>query len=113
MPPEIAKAGWDAVKQQPIHAIDAYAFGLLIYETFNGDFIGSNAAGQTKNVPPTMHQTYKRLVNPSPKARLSVAHFLEQGMRSGGFFNTPLIKLTEGIEELGLKNESERQQFLG
>lgn len=113
MPPEVIKSGWDAVKRQPITAVDAYAFGILLYEAFNGDFITSNTIGQTKNVPPSMHQSYKRLLNANPKARLSVGHFLEQGLRSGGFFETPLIRLTEGIESLGLKSDSERQQFLG
>ena len=47
------------------------------------------------------------------KARLSTAHFLEQGRRHGGFFETPLIKLSEGIESLGLKSDAERAELLG
>lgn len=113
MPPEVVKAGWDVVKRHSVTAVDAYAFGILIYEAFNGDIATSSTIGQTKNVPPSMHQSYKRLLNSNPKARLSVGHFLEQGLRSGGFFETPLIRLTEGIESLGLKSDSERQQFLG
>jgi len=59
-----------------------------------------------------MHQSYKRLLNANPKARLSVPHFRDQGRRSGGFFETPLIKLSEGIESLGLKSDGEREEFL-
>ncbi|RKU49430.1 hypothetical protein DL546_006747 [Coniochaeta pulveracea] len=59
-----------------------------------------------------MHSSYKRLVNVNPKARLSVGHFLEQGRRSGAFFDTPLIKLTEGVDNLGVKSEAEREEFL-
>jgi len=59
-----------------------------------------------------MHSTYKRLVNANPKSRLSVAHFLEQGQRRGSFFDTPLIKLTEGVDNLGVKSETEREAFL-
>ncbi|KAL8928381.1 MAG: hypothetical protein Q9172_000973 [Xanthocarpia lactea] len=59
-----------------------------------------------------MHQSYKRLLNQNPKARLSVSHFRDQGRRSGGFFDTPLIKLSEGIEGLGLKSDGEREEFL-
>jgi SCY1-like protein 1 len=44
--------------------------------------------------------------------RLSVGHFLEQGSRSGGFFDTPLIELTDGIDNLGLKSDTEREAFL-
>lgn len=59
-----------------------------------------------------MHQSYKRLLNANPKARLSVSHFRDQGRRSGGFFETPLIKLSEGIDSLGLKSDDEREEFL-
>jgi SCY1-like protein 1 len=74
--------------------------------------MGGDQAGQAKKVPPSMHQSYKRLINPNPKARLSVGHFLEQGRRSGGYFETPLIKLTEGVNNLGLQSETEREEFL-
>lgn len=111
-PPELAKAGWHAIKRYPMSAVDAYDFGILIYEVFNGDYIGSDQAGQTKNMPTNMQASYKRLVNANPKARLSVGHFLEQGQRSGGFFETSLIKLSEGIENLDMKSEEEREGFL-
>lgn len=93
-------------------ATDAYNFGLLIYEVFNGSLPLGEPAGQTKGVPQNMQQSYKRLLNPNPKLRLSVGHFLDQGLRKGGFFETPLIGLTEGVENLGLKTESERTKFL-
>lgn len=111
IPPEL-KSGWDAIKRNPIYAADAYNYGTLIFEVFNGDFMGSDQAGQTKNIPPAMHSSYKRLFNSNPKSRLSVAHFLEQGCRHHAFFDTPLIKLTEGVDNLGMKTEEEREEFL-
>ena len=111
-PPELAKSGWDAIKRHPLPAVDAYNFGTLIFEVFNGDFIGGDQAGQTKNIPPTMHSSYRRLVNSNPKARVSVGNFLDQGRRNGGFFETPLIKLTDSVDNLGMKNEEEREEFL-
>ncbi|RYP49066.1 hypothetical protein DL768_005156 [Monosporascus sp. mg162] len=111
-PPELAKSGWDAIKRSPHTAVDSYNFGTLIFEVFNGDFMGADQAGQTKGVPPSMHASYKRLVNANPKARITVAAFLEQGRRSGGFFDSTLIKLTEGIDNLGVKSEEEKERFL-
>ena len=111
-PPEIAKGGWDIIKRNPVGATDSYGFGALIFEVFNGSFRGSDQAGQTTNIPPSMHQSYKRLMNPNPKLRLSVDHFLEQGQRSGGFFETPLIRLTQDIDSLGLKSDTERNEFI-
>jgi SCY1-like protein 1 len=60
-----------------------------------------------------MHQSYKRLLNPNPKSRMSVGQFLDQGRRIGGFFQTPLIQVTEDIDNLGLKGEEERNELLG
>jgi SCY1-like protein 1 len=111
-PPELAKSGWDAIKRHPLTAVDAYNYGTLIFEVFNGDFMAADQAGQTKNVPPTMHASYRRLVNSNPKARISVGNFLDQGRRNGGFFSTPLIKLTESVDNLGMKTEEEREEFL-
>lgn len=84
----------------------------MVFEVFNGSFAGGDQVGKTTNVPPSMHQSYKRLCAANPKLRLSPAHFLEQGKKSGGFFHTPLIRLTEDIEGLGLKNDAEREEFI-
>ena len=111
-PSEVAKNGWDSVRRSPTHAVDAYCYGILISEVFNGGFSGTDQIGSTKNVPLQMQTSYKRLTHAMPKMRLSVAHFLDQGSRPGSYFDTPLIQLTDGIENLGLKSESERQDFL-
>lgn len=74
--------------------------------------MGGDQIGQTKNIPPSMHQSYKRLLNVNPKARLSTSHFLEQGKRSGGFFEIPLVRLSEAVESLGLKSDGEREEFI-
>lgn len=110
-PPEL-RSGWDSIKKSPHSAVDSFNLGTLILESFNGDFAGPDQAGQTKNIPPTMHASYKRLVNANPKSRLSVAHFIEQGTRRGSFFDTPLIKLTDGVDNLGVKSADERDRFL-
>lgn len=111
-PPEVAKTGWEVIKRHPLTAVDAYDYGILVFEAFNGAFVGSDQLSQPKGVPPTMQQSYKRLINANPKARISVATFLEQGQRIGGFFETPLINITDGIENLGLKTDEEREEFL-
>ncbi|MCJ1403456.1 hypothetical protein MMC11_006679 [Xylographa trunciseda] len=111
-PPEVVKIGWDAIKSNPVAAIDSYDFGLFIFEIFNSGVNGIDHVSETTSIPPSIQQSYKRLLNANPKARLTVAHFLEQGRRSGGFFETPLIRLSEGIESLGLKSEGERAELI-
>ncbi|KAJ5689723.1 hypothetical protein N7462_004115 [Penicillium macrosclerotiorum] len=111
-PPEVVKSGWDVIKRHPLAAVDAYGLGVLIIEVFNGQFLGGDQVGKTANIPPSMQQSYKRLCTANPKLRLSPAHFVEQGKKHGGFFQTPLIRLTEDIDSLGLKSDAEREMFI-
>jgi len=111
-PPEVVKGGWDIIKRHPLAAVDSYGLGILVFEVFNGGFAGGDQLGKTTNIPPTMQQSYKRLCAANPKIRLSPAHFVEQGKKGGGFFQTPLIRLTDDIESLGLKNDAEREEFI-
>ena len=96
----------------PIYAADAYSLGVLIYEVFNGTVPASGQIGQTNNIPRSMHQCYKKLLNSNPKARMSVANFVIHGQRPGSFFDGQLIRLTEGLENLGLKSQIEREDYL-
>lgn len=111
MPPEVSKGNWDAIKTNPVHAVDSFDYGLLVAECFNGSPVQSGHAAQAPNIPSEMLQTYRRLFHANPKARLSTANFLDHGRRKGGFFQTPLINLTEGVDRLGLMSEWERDEF--
>ncbi|EED24003.1 protein kinase family protein [Talaromyces stipitatus ATCC 10500] len=111
-PPEINKGGWEIIKRNPLAAVDSYGLGILVYEVFNGNFTSPDQVGKTTNIPPSMHQSYRRLCAANPKLRLSAANFVEQGKKIGGFFETPLIRLTDDIESLGLKDDAEREEFL-
>ncbi|PUU79747.1 armadillo-type protein [Tuber borchii] len=112
-PPEVVKGGWDTLRNQPIHVADSWNFGTLIYEVFNaGAFTNSEQLAQAKKIPPDMVVSYKRLIQQNPKTRLSVAHFLEQGSRGRAFFDTPLIHVAQFVENMGVKNQDEREEFL-
>ncbi|CAG8221841.1 unnamed protein product [Penicillium salamii] len=111
-PPEVVKGGWDTIKRNPLTAVDSYGLAILIFEVFNGNFSGGDQVGRTTNIPPSMQQSYKRLCTANPKLRLSAGHFVEQGKKHGGFFQTPLIRMTEDIDSLGLKSDAEREQFI-
>lgn len=109
----MVKGGWDVIKSYPLPSVDAYGLGILVFEVFNGGFTGVEQVGKTTNIPPTMHPSYKRLCTANPKLRLSPAHFVEQGKKNGGFFQTTLIRLADDIESLGLKTDEERDAFMG
>ena len=44
--------------------------------------------------------------------RTLLHHFVEQGKKHGGFFQTSLIRLTEDMDNLGLKSDAEREEFM-
>ena len=111
-PPEVVTGGWTAIKRGPLTAADAYGLGILVFESFNGSFMGNDQLAQTKAIPSTMLQSYKRLINANPKLRSSAGVFLDQGKKVGGFFETPLIHITEGVDSMGLKTEAEREELL-
>jgi SCY1-like protein 1 len=111
-PPEVVSSGWSVIKKNPLPALDAYGLGILVYEVFNGGFMGSDQLAQPKSIAPSMVQSYRKLINANPKLRLSPGNFLEQGKKSGGFFETALIHITIAADSLGLKSETEREEFL-
>jgi SCY1-like protein 1 len=111
-PPEVATGGWTAIKRNPLAATDSFGLGILIFEVFSGSFRGADQLAQTKTLPASMVQSYRRLINNNPKLRLSAGLFVEQGKKAGGFFETPLIRLTTDVDNMGLKSELERDQFL-
>lgn len=111
-PLEVAANGWSAIKKHPLPAVDAYGLGSLIFESFNGSFMGIDQLAQTRSIPGTIAPSYKRLINANPKLRLSPGNFVEQGKKAGGFFETPLIHITESADNLGLMNYEERDDFL-
>jgi SCY1-like protein 1 len=106
---------------------DAYALGLLLHSVFNPDLPPPLTASPPHPPPPpssrgkiptSVFPSYKRLLNPSPKARLSTKGFLETGMAGAGgegvgfFLNNRLVKVCSGLDNFALTSESEKTSFL-
>lgn len=117
----------DPHSRLPTSATDAYGLGLLIHFAFNPNQ-AVPATAQPPHSPPTaasrgaiptsIFQSYKKLLNPNPKARLSPAHFLELGMshtagEGSGFFSTNrLVIVCAGLDNFNLASESEKATLL-
>ena len=96
-----------------LHCLDSWDLGILTYEMFNGTSWTTPAAAQTKGqIPQDIFTHYKRLFLPNPNSRLSVTHFLDQGLRAGGFFRSEMITFADAIATLTVKSEIERDAFL-
>lgn len=99
-------------RRLPVPVLDAYLFGILIYEVFNvGEFRSTDQLASAKSIPQNMVQPYRRMIQPNPKIRLSIAQFLAQGIRKGGFLDIPLIYVAEFVENMGVKGEAQREEF--
>lgn len=99
------------------HTYDAYGLGLLIHSLFNPAHpLPSNSATTPPSrgsIPSPLFALFKRLLNPSTKARLTPKAFLEAGSSPGGFFNTNrLIKVCIGLADFALAGEGEKNELL-
>ncbi|KAI1791247.1 armadillo-type protein [Ganoderma leucocontextum] len=125
--PEVKKGGYSSLKELPTSAPDAYGLGLLIHFAFNPNQ-ALPATAQPPHSPPTaasrgaiptsIFPSYKKLLNPNSKARLSPAYFLELGMsqtagEGSGFFSTNrLVIVCAGLDNFNLASESEKATLL-
>jgi SCY1-like protein 1 len=105
---------------------DAYSLGLLIHAIFNPTH-GLPATVQPPHpapqpssrgaIPPALFLAFKKLLNPSPKSRLTAAGLLQDGGglgegRQGFFGSNRFVWVGDGLEGWGLKGEAERSEIL-
>ncbi|KAH8997699.1 armadillo-type protein [Lactarius hatsudake] len=125
--PENEKGGWAALKDGPIAAIDAYALALLIFNLFNPGVSHPSFLDPPYNppqpsvrgaIPPSLWPSFKKMLNPNPKGRITPNALLDVGMaeslgESGGFFGgNRLFKICEGLGNFGLMTDGERATLL-
>ncbi|CAE6462416.1 unnamed protein product [Rhizoctonia solani] len=124
--PEVHKAGWSALKELPVPTTDSYSLGILIHTVFNVkdssyDPLPATASPphtapgpSTKGaIPNAIFPHYKKLLNPTPAARLTPSAFLNLGTAPGSFFSeNPLFRICEALEGFALSNEAEKSSLL-
>jgi|SRR5712671_7031956 len=111
----------------PNAAIDAYALGLLIFNLFNPTVLHPPFLNPPYNppqpstrgaIPPPVWSSFKKLLNPNPKGRLTPKALLDVGVaeslrENGGFFKgNKLFKICEGLGNFGLMADGERAALL-
>src|SRR5260221_3644634 len=111
----------------PISAIDAYALALLIFNLFNPSVSHPPFLSPPYNppqtstrgtIPPSLWPSFKKMLNPNPKGRMTPKALLDVGMteslgEDGGFFKANgLFKICEGLGNFGLMTDVERATLL-
>lgn len=126
-PPEVKKEGWSALKDVPVSAADGYALGLLLHAVFNPTHPPPPTA-QPPHPPPqvssrgaiplSVFPSFKKLLNPNAKSRMSPKNLLDIGMaESGGeghgfFVHNRLVKVCAGLDGFTLSSESDKASLL-
>ncbi|OBZ83281.1 putative inactive serine/threonine-protein kinase scy1 [Choanephora cucurbitarum] len=110
--PEVRKSGWTVIKELPSGALDAYHLGCLIYEAYNHRFdTADQLLSQKGSIPLPMQRTYAALLHPSVRSRASADQFLDEGLQPKGFFSTDFVKVNLFLENISIKEPSEKEVF--
>lgn len=110
-----------------VAAADAYEFGLLVHSVFNPNHPlpptsipphPAPTAASRGAIPTAVFPSYKRLLMPKPKPRMTCKAFLEIGngekaAEGSGFFSqNRLVKISASLEGFNLSSEAEKSSFL-
>ncbi|KAG1717980.1 armadillo-type protein [Suillus paluster] len=126
-PPEVKKEGWSVLRDVPISAADAYALGLLLHSVFNPTHPPPPTAqpphpppqpSSKGAIPSSVFPSFKKLLNPNPKLRMSPKNLLDIGMTEsdgeghGFFVHNRLVKVCAGLDGFTLSSESDKASLL-
>ncbi|KAG1853067.1 hypothetical protein F4604DRAFT_1591656, partial [Suillus subluteus] len=125
--PEVKKEGWSALKDLPVPASDGYALGLLLHAVFNPTHPPPPTA-QPPHPPPqvssrgaiplSVFPSFKKLLNPNAKLRMSFKNLLDIGMAEsdgeghGVVVHNRLVKVCDGLDGFTLSSESDKASLL-
>ncbi|KAI7863000.1 armadillo-type protein [Spinellus fusiger] len=108
--PEIRKSGWTSIKDLPTSTVDSYHLGCLIYEVYNSSFTTLEQLTRDGNIPATMVDAYRALLKPVA-TRSDATLFLEAGLHHGGFLSHDFVKTNLFLENISIKDQSEKEGF--
>jgi SCY1-like protein 1 len=100
-------------KSIPTSALDSYMLGCLIHEVFNGPFTRPEQIGHTREkIPPSLFAIYRALLDNNPQSRLNPAGLLDIACKPGGFFDNQFISVANFLEQISIKDQTERDRFV-
>ena len=92
-------------------AADVWGLGCLIWEVFNGALPSSENLGKLGEIPKSLQPTYKECVGANPSKRPNPSDILTKLRKSPGFFKNDLIDIVLFLEELQIKEDSDKVRF--
>lgn len=93
-------------------AVDSWGMGCLVWECFNDSLTPSSSVKTIGKMPKPLSVHYNKLVQTSPKHRVSPMSFINNCKEADVFFNTSLLQTIVFLEEIQLiKEPSEKAKF--
>ncbi|XP_054453276.1 N-terminal kinase-like protein [Anoplopoma fimbria] len=90
---------------------EVWRLGCLIWEVFNGPLPRTSSLRSLGKIPKALVPHYCELVGANPKARPNPARFLQNCRAPGGFLSNSFVESNLFLEEIQIKEPTEKQQF--
>ncbi|KAK3092649.1 hypothetical protein FSP39_005381 [Pinctada imbricata] len=92
---------------------DMWGLGCLIWEVFNGPLTQTSALKNFGKIAKPLVPNYCELVGANPKSRPNPSKFLEKCKSPKGFMDNSFVKTMLFMEEIQIKDQSEKTKFFG
>lgn len=105
-PPELEKGSWEVLQKQPVWSLDAWLFGCLICEVFNGKYSKPEDLKRAGNIPKDLFSVVSQVTAINPKTRTNTLKPLENP-----YFSNPLVETCVFLENITIKDSFEKEAF--
>lgn len=90
---------------------DMWGVGIIVWEVFNGPLPAAKNLGNLGQIPKKLCPLYMELVAANPSKRPNPKDKMDQLRRGSGYFKNPLLDTLLFLEELQIKEDSEKNRF--
>ncbi|XP_054264918.1 N-terminal kinase-like protein isoform X2 [Macrosteles quadrilineatus] len=90
---------------------DMWGLGCLIWEIYNGPLPKKTSLKTIEKIPKAVSSIYCELVGANPSNRPNPADVITRGRKNGGFFKNELVDALLFLEEIQIKDRSEKNRF--
>lgn len=94
------------------YAVDSWGMGCLVWESFNRPLTPNSSVKSIGKMPKPLSVFYNKLVQSSPRHRVSPLDFIKDCKEANVFFGTPLLETILCLEEIQLiKDPNEKAKL--
>ncbi|KAH6926553.1 hypothetical protein HPB50_019760 [Hyalomma asiaticum] len=110
-PPELKDSSTSHKRHGPKWARDSWGLGCLIWEVFNGPLLKTSCLESPGKIPKALTPAFNQLTNSNVSSRPSPADVLTRCRSTGGFFKNSFVDTMLFIEEIQIKDSTEKNRF--